>query len=330
MKKNLRKIPTGIIEKLRTIKSNEIVVGCAVKFKDVALSSGKLKHLGIRLTDKGLLVPVSIIPPAIQGKYSSKNVNGVEIIRKDLPKERHYNTVETPNWGDNYNGTHTVDLPYEKYPREFRFPLELEIMMKCNNIWPNQPEYIIAFRVNEVLERKRRNFKDKLLENLNLLQENIGVCGIEAAEVALDKYEKSLHVSWEILPPGTREEAIERVFKGKSPTADDKAVAGERYDFFMSLKPKRLVFGSSGFRRYFGALIEDDLVVFENIQYGNAIYILFENWKESSRRSRLDLLSGKYGRDFERVIHNPGWKKEVRTIVKSKQSEKKGNKNKIS
>jgi hypothetical protein len=328
MKKNLRKIPTDIIEKLRTIKSKEIVVGCAVKFKSTMLSSGKLKHLGITLTNKGLLLPISIIPSASQGKYSSQNVNGVEIVRKDLPKEQHYNIVESPNWGDDYKGTHTVELPYEKYPREFKFPLELEIVMKCNNTKSNQAEYIIAFKVNEVLERKRRNFKDKLLGNLNLLQENIGSCGVEAAEVELNKYEKSLNVSWEILPPGTREETIERVFKGKSPTVDEKNVAGDRYDFFMSLKPKRLVFGSSGFRRYFGALIEDDLVVFENIQYGNAVYILFDNWKESSKRSRLDLLSGKYGRNFERVIHNSGWKKEIRTIVKGKQAEKIGIKNK--
>ncbi len=326
MKKNIRKTPIEVIQKLRTMKSKEVVVGCAIKFKAAVLSSGRLKHLGVTLTSKGLLLPISIIPPATQGKYSSKNVNGIEIIRKDLPIETHYNTVEVPNWGDDYNGTHTVDLPYEKYPREFIFPRELEITINCNNTQPNQPEYIIAFKVNEVLERKRRNFKDKLFENLNLLQENIGACGVEPAEMALDKYEKSLHVSWEILPPGTREETIERVFKGKSPTVDEKNVAGERYDFFISLKPKRFVFGSSGFRRYFGALIEDDLVVFENIQYGNAVYILFDNWKESSRRSRLDLLSGKYGKDFERIIHNPGWKKEVRTIVKGKQAEKKAQK----
>lgn len=323
MKKNLRKIPDSINQKLRTVKSKEMVVGCAVKFKSANLLKGNLKHLGISLTDKGLNLPASIIPPADQGKYSDKNANGLEVIRKDLPKEKHYNTVESPNWGDDYKGTHTVNLPYEKYPREFIPPRELEIIMRCNNIRPNQSEYIIAFKVNEVLDRTRKNFKTRLFENLNLLQENVGTCGVESADMTLDQYEKTLHVFWEILPPGTREETIKRAFKGKLPTIDEEKVAGERYDFFMSLKPKSFVFGSSGFRRYFGALIQDDLVVFENIEYGNAVYILYDNWQELSKRSRIDLLTGKYGKNFERIIHKSGWKKEVRSLVKKRLTKEK-------
>ena len=318
MKRNLRKIPDVITHKLRTIKSKEIAVGCAVKFKSSVIFIGNLNHLGISLTDKGLVLPTSIIPSTDQGRYSDRNVNGIEIIRKDLAKEKHYNTVESPNWGDGYKGTHTVNLPYEKYPREFIPPRELEINIKCNNTKPNQTEYIIAFKVNETLDRTRRDFKIKLFENLNLLQENVGMCGIEAADVALENYEKTLRVTWEILPPGTREETIKRVFKGKKPTPNEEKVAGERYDFFMSLKPRSFVFGSSGFRRYFGALIQDDLVVFENIQYGNAVYVLFDNWQELSKRSRIDLLKGKYGKDFERVIHKSGWKTEVRNLVKNR------------
>lgn len=322
MKKNLRKIPAEIIAKLRTIKAKEVVVGCAKKFSVAFIRNGNLKHLGISLTKKGLILPDSVIPPANRGKFSDRNVNGEEIIRKDLPMEQHYNTVEAPNWGDDYYGTHSVDLPYKKFPREFKSPRELEISTSCKNKGPDQQEYIIAFQVSDVLETNRRNFKEKLFDNLNLLQENIGACGVEPADITLDEYVKSLHVTWEILPPGTREETINRVFKGKLATAEEKEVAGERYDFFMSLKPKRFVFGSSGFRRYFGALLEEDLVVFENIQYGNAVYILFKNWEELSKRSRLDLLSGKYGTDFERVIHKQGWKKEIRNIVKTKRVEK--------
>lgn len=323
MKKNLRKIHPGIITKLRTMKADEVVVGCAKKFKAASIANGELKHLGIILTKEGLKLPSSIIPPPDQGKYSNRNINGEVIVRNDLPLEQHYNTVEAPNWGNDYYGTHSVDLPYKKYPRQFIPPRELEIVISCQNKQPGQPAYVIAFKVNEVLETKRRNFKEKLFENLNLLQENIGACGVEPADIALDEYAKSLHVSWEILPPGTREETIERVFKGKKPTKEEKEVAGERYDFFMSLKPDRFVFGSSGFRRYFGALLEEELVVFENIEYGNAVYILFKNWEELSKRSRLDLLSGKFGTDFERVIHKQGWKTEVRGIVKNKRAEMK-------
>jgi hypothetical protein len=251
------------------------------------------------------------------------NVEGREIIRKDLPKETHYNSIESPNWGDSSNGTHVVDLPYEKYPRDFHPPRELEISMSCPDARPGLAVYVVAFKVQEVLDKTAKRFEGILFEDLNLLQENIGFCGVEAAEVALKDYIKSLRVSWEILPPGTVDQTIQRLFLGKTPSAQEKDVAVERYEFFMSLKPKSLVYGDSGFRRYFGALLEDNLVVFENIQYGNAVYVLFENWADLSSRSRIDLIAGKYGTAFERVVHQSGWKGTVREIVAKKRAERK-------
>lgn len=322
MKSKLRKIPGVILEKVKTLSRNEIVVGCAVKFKASDLAAGALKHLGIEITPQGLQLPDSVLPLATRGKYSAWNVMGVEIIRKDLPIETHYHSAEAPNWGDSYYGTHTVDLPHKQYRRDFQPPREIEISMSCKDRQPGLPSYIIAFKVNEVLDKKAKQFGDRLFENLNLLQENVGACGVEPADTALTEYAKSLHVSWEILPPGTREEAIERIFRGRTVSDKEKEVAGERYDYFMSLMPKRLVFGTSGFRRYFGALLDDDLVIFENIQYGNAVYILFENWEDLSKRTRIELLSGRYGRDFKRVIHRSGWQGTVRAIVQAKREEK--------
>lgn len=322
MKKNLRKIPEFIEAKLKAIKGNDVVVGCAVKFKADDLKGSRLKHLEVLLSPEGLQVPASVIPPASQGKYSDQNVNGIEIIRKDLPKETHYNSVESPNWGDSYNGTHTVYLPYEKYPREFRSPRELELTMTCKDLRPGLSTYVVAFQVKEVLSKAAKDFRQHLFENLNLLQENVGACGVEEASVPLADYVKSLHVSWEILPPGTVDETVERIFRGKSPSVQERDVAAERYNFFLSLKPKSLVYGNSGFRRYFGALLEEKMVVFENIQYGNAIYILFENWEELSKRSRVDLISGRCGTAFERIVHANGWKASVKEIVEKRRKDK--------
>lgn len=323
MKRNLRKIPDHLIAKLKTMKTDEIVAGCAVKFKAGDLAAGRLKHIGIALDESGLHLPDSVLPPADRGKYSTRNIDGEEIIRKDLPKETDYNAIESPNWGDWSNGTHTVYLPFQRYPREFRPPRELTLAIQSKDTRPGLPVYIIAFRVEEVLSQKSKLFKHRLLENLNLLQENVGACGVEPADESIANYAKTLHVSWEIFPPGSRDEAIRRLFHGRSPTNDEKDNAGERYDFFMSLKPKSLVYGSSGFRRYFGALLEDNLAVFENIQYGNAVYVLFDGWEELSKKSRIDLLTGKYGTDFKRVIHKSGWKGQVRGIVAAKRDENK-------
>ncbi|MCM2137405.1 hypothetical protein MUU52_26630, partial [Klebsiella pneumoniae] len=91
--------------------------------------------------------------------------------------------------------------------------------------------------------------------------------------------------------------------------------AENRYEFFMSLEPKKIVTGNSTFSNYIGAMLEDDLVVFENIEYGNAIYILYDDWDEISKLSRIDLLSGRAGSNFDRIIHSGNWKEEVRKKV---------------
>ncbi|MGF8545695.1 hypothetical protein AAGN67_14990, partial [Klebsiella pneumoniae] len=65
----------------------------------------------------------------------------------------------------------------------------------------------------------------------------------------------------------------------------------------------------------FAPSLEDDLVVFENIEYGNAIYILYDDWDEISKLSRIDLLSGRAGSNFDRIIHSGNWKEEVRKKV---------------
>ena len=154
---------------------------------------------------------------------------------------------------------------------------------------------------------------------MNLLQENIGASGIEKADVTFEEYIQTLQVSWDILPPGTIDEVFNRVFQDIEPSEEDKNTTIERYHFFMSLNPQKLVYGRSSFQKYFGALLEEDLVVFENIKYGNAIYVMFDNWQELSQKSRIELLSGKFGENFERVIHVGDWQTKVREIIESQQ-----------
>ena len=58
---------------------------------------------------------------------------------------------------------------------------------------------MIAARVDEVLSQADPNFDDYLLQNLNLLQENLGACGVEAADSSVEEYARTLRLSWEIL-----------------------------------------------------------------------------------------------------------------------------------
>jgi hypothetical protein len=315
-KKNLRGIPQSIKTKLNALKGRPIIAACSKIYSAADLARGVLKHLDIQLTDGRLSYPQSIVPPEKSGKYSDKNVNGEEVVRKDLPKETHYNRVETPNWGDSYNGTHTVNLPYEKYPRDFISPRLARIKISVPTSEPNRESYMIVFEVDQVLNQDDQAFDENLLECLNLLQENLGFCGVQASGATTTDYLNTLRVSWEVLPPGTREEALARLFHGKTPSDEERALVQDRYDFLIGLRPQSLIYGTSGLERYFGGLIRNDLVIFENIQYGNAIYIMFEDWQELSKRSRTELLSGRFGKNFERVVHGSGWKGTVKSIIK--------------
>ena len=323
-KSNLRLIPKSITGKLKTLSGRPIIAACSRIYSTEELAAGHLNHLGVGFSNGKISHPSAVIPPETQGKYSDWNVNGVEIIRKDLPKETHYNTVESPNWGDSYNGTHTVYLPYEKYPRDFVGPRLIQIKISTAKSNLERSKYMIVFEVDRILDQKKRGFNDDLLACLNLLQENVGMCGVQPSGATLADYIRTLTVSWEVLPPGTRDEAVARLFRGRTPSAKEKAEVEERYDFLMSLQPAKFVYGTSGLQRYFGGLLRDDLVVFENIQYGNAIYIMFESWKELSQRTRTELLSGRFGRNFERVMHGSGWKGQVRAIIKERLAEDKG------
>jgi hypothetical protein len=316
MKKNIRKIPAPIKTQLQHL-GRYVIAACARTYDTTELVSGKLKHLGVLVSGEKVTIPDSVLPPATSGKYSDRNVNGYEVVRKDLGKQTHYHTVETPNWGDPYYGTHHVDLPYEKYPRDFHGPQHIRIKMSSPSAKAKPGgRNLIIFEVDKVLDKKAKNFDESLVECLNLLQENVAASGVRKAGATTAEYLQTIRVAWEILPPGTIGEVISRVFKGRTPTAEDTEAVTERYKFLMGLKPEKLIYGTSGFQRYFGALIQNDLVIFENVEYGNAIYVMFENWKTLSQRTRTELLSGRYGDNFDRVLHVSGWKKKVKAIIK--------------
>jgi len=316
MKKNYRKIPKHIISKLKHLQAREIMVGCAISIPREKIAADVFKHLGISLQEGVLKFPSIVLPSPEQGKYSFKNINGETIVRRDLPKEHHTRTFDAPDWSG--YGTHQVDIPYEAYPRYFVTPHEAKLSLHCENCGTNQEKYVFVVKVDEVIDIKKPDYADRLLYNINLLQENVGACDIGPADSSSAEYIKSLHVSWDILPPGNMEEVLSRLFHRRQPTREERDQAATRYAFFNSLNPQNIIIGSSGFSRYFGAQINAALVVFENIAYGNAVYVLFDNWKELSQRSRVDLLSGKFGDNFERIPHAKGWEIKVREIVSAR------------
>lgn len=141
------------------------------------------------------------------------------------------------------------------------------------------------------MTRSDPNFLPNLLENLNLLQENVGIADVFPANAAISDYLSTIRVNWEILPPGDRDRNIARMLSGTvAPSPEARRRFEERYDLLAELVPIAFINGTGGFSRYFGAKFADDLVVLENVEYGNAIYVMFEEWETLSQRSRTELL----------------------------------------
>lgn len=311
MPKNFLKVPANILARLKSFGQDDVVVACVklVTPDDVA----KYRHLGLSLANGELVAPARQLPSPGAGKYSQANVLGWEKVRRDLPKEKRSFGFWAPNYGDWSRGSHYVSHEREVYPREFYPPKEVELSITSVGMVANGHK--VRFAVEQVINQRTPNFEQELLYNLNILQENVGAADVFPSEATMEEYARTVRVDWQLLPPGTTDEVMERLLKGKGTLAPDaERTMRERVDFIGRLKPEAFIAGTDGFLRYFGAKFGDDLVAFENARYGNALYVMYEDWEAISRRSRIDLLAGP-SEGFQRVEHRKGWKDILRAIV---------------
>ena len=253
-KRNIRKIPDSVRRKLDQIEQREVVAVCARTFPAHELIGGALHHLGVLMMPGELFVPPEALPSAETGKYSRWNVEEQEIVRKDLGLETHTRSVDVPNFGDYSLGTHEQEFSYQKYPRDIVPPRFSRIKMVCDDTSAGRESYTIKFEVDEILDRDGKDFEVRLLACLNLLQENVHANGVGVPDQPMSAYVRTLAVTWELFPPGRRDELRQAVFRGRGePSADVLRAFHERADFFDTLNPQQVVVGDSGFMRYFGA-----------------------------------------------------------------------------
>jgi hypothetical protein len=201
MKKNLRKCPRQISDKLILLPDNEIVVGVLFKITDADVQSGKFRDIGIRSIEGALDIPQSYLPSASSGKYSERNANGYTIIRKDLGLISSV-SYEMPIWGDWDNGSFTMTRPC--YQREVVPATRLNIIFqRIHALESVQGQYFIFARIDEVLQKDSTTITQRLLFDLNLLQENIGGVDVYPVDPELEDFLNSTLVDWKILPTGT-------------------------------------------------------------------------------------------------------------------------------
>jgi hypothetical protein len=272
MKRNLLKVPPTILERIKAFDQDDVV---AATVKSIRLEEiNNFSHLGLIVDNGELIFPQPLPPPATSGRYSAANLYGMEKIRKDLPKVTKEFGFWAPSWGS--GSYHYVSHDREVYLREFYPPKEVALSVEL--IEQRGEVSVIKFAIEQVINRRTPNFEQELLYNLNLLQENLGAADVFKSSTTLADFAATVQVDWKILPPGSVEDVMAALLQIRaSVTAEQRAVMTERVKVLSKLKPEAFIAGTDGFMRYFGAKFGEDFVVFENVRYGNAIYVMYEN-----------------------------------------------------
>jgi hypothetical protein len=170
MPRNFLKIPRHVRRQLRALDGEPFVVaGCLVVTSVAAIQRGDLSHLDITLDDSGLYFEREVLPSARGGKFSARNTNGWVEVRYDLPKEPYVVPLEAPNWHG--SGTHTVYQNRERYPKIFHAPQFATVRVECRDTAPGRESYALRYEVSTVVDVTAVDFEQRVLESINLLQE---------------------------------------------------------------------------------------------------------------------------------------------------------------
>lgn len=275
----------------------------------VSPSEATLRKIGF---SDDLVNGETVLPKPV-GNWSAFNAQGKEVVHKDQPMETAYRTVEW-SWTE-YHGNERVnqtdfrDVPYQRYPRSYEPAPSLELTLFTNT---NGERVVLS----PIVKNWRANGSD-LINAVNLLLDIFGECSFfdEAREQIVTA---PLHrLNWKVLPPGERpftvlrkelDEALKHVKEG------NRSFVDHRLERINSYKPEFTAVGQGGFNGYviFG-FPKKDLYVLESVLYGNATYVLGDDWKSISQLTKAEILNDKLHK--ERIVHLRNWFEKTRKLL---------------
>ena len=310
---HFRRIPDYIEQELRLVQSQHIVVAAIINATETDIARRGYRHLGIISQNGEISFPDSITPDKLAGIYARRNRNGIVWIHKNLPKIIKTFSFDSPNFGDPDKGYHTTYIDREVYQRTFEPPRDWEFTL--SQIDHTESHYRLKIQINTVLDRQHHDFRKDLFFAINLIQEQCRDCHVFDANITDEELARTTTVGWDIFPPGTMDRTFSFITSRlRNPSPQRQGEIQQRASVLSRLHPTEYIVGRGMNSHYFGAKFGDNIVAFENIDYGNAIYILFDNWQEISQMSRIDILK-RHEHDFIRIIHKKGWEKALRRQI---------------
>lgn len=307
---HFRRIPNYIEQELHSIESLNIIAAAIINASKAEISRGTYRHLGIQIQDETLSCPEIVYPENLSGIYARRNRNGIVWVLKDLPMVTKTYSFDSPNFGDPNKGFHTTYWSRKVYQRRLEPPRDWDLALTV--ISQDEEHVRIKVAINTILDRQHPDFRKDLFFAINLLQEQCRDSHVFDATVTDAELARISSVGWEIFPPGTLDRTLSEItHRLRDPTPKHLREIQMRAKVLDHLHPTEYILGSGMNSRYFGAKFGENVVVFENVDYGNALYILFDNWQEISQMSRVDILK-RHEHDYIRIIHKPGWEKALR------------------
>lgn len=314
----LRKIPEKVIAKLEKIDTPAIIVASCIKVTKDLINNSKLSYLGFRIVDNELMLDEEIILPNPKiGSVSKENLNGKEIVHKDKEKvKKDIYLGERPSFGDWSKGSFSLWQRRDVYQKSFIQPRGYGIKVDVNSYDKEDNSWEVVFTINHTFLRSESNFNNDLLFALSLLNEVTRKYNIYPSDMSAKDIISSRYISWSLFPPGERD--IKNALSQRLSKSNNKhkEVVLDRAKVIEELKPQKFIYSTDLSNDYYGALFKDNLVVFENIKYGNATYILYDDWEDISKLSRSEILNTRD--DFDRVLHNSNWQKSLADILNHK------------
>jgi hypothetical protein len=304
------RLSKAIEGELQRISGDRVVVAAVlpVSLADV----GAYTNLGLYVDDGRIAAGDPVLLPPSSGVYARRNLDGWDEKRTDLPKEMRDVSTWAPSW--NSGSYHLVTREIEAYP-VVRHPAKL-LTISTTVLEPLADAALVRFRVDHPLLRNDVAFADDLRFNLRLLREAVGEAHVYDADLSDDEFARIQHVDWELLAPGSVDRVLAHLASRKAIDTEKLKVAQERLSVLDRLGHDGFIVGKGRFARYFGARFGDRLVVLENLEYGNALYVFEENWEQLTQLSRTELIKRRDA-SVHRVPHLPGWQSAIRKLVRS-------------
>lgn len=314
---HFRKTPEKLLFELSQIQSNTVLVSTNISVSTKDITDGKYKKWNINsiddLSDKA---PIDFIPSKKEGPTSKINLVGKTIILRDLPKEDKSWNITGPNFGDYSKGTHTATITKPVFQKEYELPREIHLSVKQTDTEQSNDKIQLQIWIQEPLRRDEKTFPDDLLFGLNLLQESTGNCGIiSSSQAENDKLIEEKQKDWEFLPVGTgniRSKILQKLGNKKEIPESSQ----ERIDYFTN-PPFEIVGhinGINSFERYIGLELPNGIIILENFNYGNAIFVFKKDFDSFSKMTRGELIRRKSS-DTERIPHKKNWKINLETVL---------------